>query len=235
MKSFALDIIGDLNFLHSFSSFFLNFRPSFLLPPPKGNVCFSLKTNSFKDDDFSQRVMNLFKVRKILILLSFVIPDFLARFFQLTSLRKEMIDYFSKLTLTLIEERKKNKGLFYRLKVFAFSNLIRSFRVADVVSYNDFIEMLLKSEADQVQKNFDDQGHINKKLTREEIGMWHMSHVSNPFQNNQIFSFFHIAVGQAFIFFLVRRFSSPIFFFETFFPYSFLVFFWATWRRAWKR
>ena len=150
MKSFSLDIIGS--------------------------VVFSLKTNSWHDDDFSRRVMDLFKIRRVILSLFFMLPKFLVRFLQLSFMKKETIEYFSKLTLTLIEERKKNKGLFYRLKVFAFSNLIRSFRVADV-AYNDFIELLLKSEADEVGKNFDDQGHINKKLTREEI------------------------VGQAFIFF----------------------------------
>ena len=55
--------------------------------------------------------------------------------------------YFSKLTLKLIDERKKNK---------------------DQV-YNDFIELLLKSESESVDKNFDEHGRIEKKLTQEEI------------------------------------------------------------------
>jgi len=130
MKSFALDIIG--------------------------NVVFSLKTNSFKDDDFAQKVMDLFKVRRFVIPILFSLPKFVNRFLKLSSFNIETIEYFSQLTLGLIEERKKNK---------------------DVV-FNDFIELLLKSESDQVEKNYDENGHIVRKLTQEEI------------------------VGQAFIFFV---------------------------------
>ena len=83
MRSFALDMIG--------------------------NVVFSLKTNSFKENDFADRVMNLFKIRKVLILLAFVLPDSFARFFSLTSLRKDAIDYFVKLTISIIEQRKREK------------------------------------------------------------------------------------------------------------------------------
>ena len=44
---------------------------------------------------------------------------------------------------------------------------------AEIV-YNDFVELLLKSEAEEtnggkVEKNFDEKGHIIKKLTQEEI------------------------------------------------------------------
>ena len=79
-------------------------------------------------------------------------PDFVARFFQLSSFRKDTIQYFADLTLKLIEQRKKDPDL----------------------QYNDFIELLLKSEAEQVEKQVDEKGHIVRKLTTEEIvGEWH--------------------------------------------------------------
>lgn len=131
-KSFALDIIG--------------------------NVVFSLETNSFKNDDFSRKVTQLFAPKSnFLVLFLFIIPKFVLRFLKTSSLKLETVEYFSDFTLKLIEERKNNK---------------------DVV-YNDFIEMLLKSEAEgNVSNNFDEKGYINRKLNLEEI------------------------VGQAFFFFL---------------------------------
>ena len=63
-------------------------------------------------------------------------------------MKAEFISYFIKLTLSLIEERKKNKD----------------------VKYNDFIELLLKSEAEgEVEKNYEKDGHIVRKLSIEEI------------------------------------------------------------------
>lgn len=84
MKAFSLDIIA--------------------------NVVFSLKTNSWHEDDFSRKVMDLFKIQRIVISLLFMLPKFMVRFFQFSFMKKTTIDYFSKLTLTLIDERKKNKG-----------------------------------------------------------------------------------------------------------------------------
>ena len=123
MKSFSLDIIA--------------------------NVLFSLKTNTYKDDDFSKKVSNLFSFKKLpLVMLSFVLPRFLCELFDLTVFNSKTLQYFSSLTLSLIEERKKNK---------------------DIV-YNDFIEMLLKSKVDgEIEKNFEENGHIVKQLTTEEI------------------------------------------------------------------
>ena len=92
--------------------------------------------------------MALFKVQRWVILFLFIMPKALVRFLKLTFLKKETVQYFSKLTLSLIEERKKHK---------------------DVV-YNDFIELLLKSEAaGEIEKNVDEDGHIVRKLTTEEI------------------------------------------------------------------
>jgi len=123
MKSFALDTIG--------------------------NVVFSLKTNSFKNDGFAQKVMDLFRPRKWVILFVSVMPKTISWFLKLTNLKDEIVQYFADLTLSLIEERKKNKEIIY----------------------NDFIEMLLKSEAEgeSVDKNFDENGHIVKKLSKQEI------------------------------------------------------------------
>lgn len=75
-------------------------------------------------------------------------PEALVRFLKLTFLEKTTVSYFGQLTLNLIEERKKNKD----------------------VKYNDFIELLLKSESEgEVEKNFEEDGHIVKKLSVEEI------------------------------------------------------------------
>lgn len=122
MRSFALDIIG--------------------------NVVFSLKTNAYKDDDFSIRVTGLFAQNLPNAILSFVLPGFISKFFDLSLFDSKTVEYFAALTLSLIEERKKNKN----------------------VVYNDFIELLLKSEAEgSVQQNFDDDGRIVRKLSTEEI------------------------------------------------------------------
>ena len=61
MKSFALDIIG--------------------------NVVFSLRTNSYKEDEWSKKVMELFKVRNFALILFFMLPKPLLRLFQISFLR----------------------------------------------------------------------------------------------------------------------------------------------------
>ena len=101
------------------SSDFCSIFSKLLFYPRTGNVVFSLKTNSYKQDEFARRVMNMIKISKLNILLSFVLPDFLMRFFRISNLRKEGVDYFSKLTLTLIDERKKNKGGFLIVHTFS--------------------------------------------------------------------------------------------------------------------
>lgn len=122
MRSFSLDIIS--------------------------NVVFSMENNSWKNDDFAKRVSKLFTIRKWVIMFFFFMPRSLVRFLKLSFLNQEAIAYFSKMTLNIIEERKKNK---------------------DIV-YNDFIELLLKSEAEgEVDKNFKEDGHIVRKLSTEEI------------------------------------------------------------------
>lgn len=68
------------------------------------------------------------------------------RLFRISNLRQEAVDYFTKLTLALMDER-KNKGLVY----------------------NDFISLLMQSESQQVEKSTDENGRIVKKLTQEEI------------------------------------------------------------------
>ena len=81
-------------------------------------------------------------------LFTFAMPAILSRFFKVTTMKVDFVSYFSKLTLSLIEERKNNKD----------------------VKYNDFIELLLKSEAEgEVEKNYEKDGHIVKKLSTEEI------------------------------------------------------------------
>lgn len=111
-------------------------------------MVFSLKTNTFKDDEFSKRVTDIFNTRIPLVMLSFILPSFVAKFLDLSPFNSETIDYFAKLTLTLVEERKKNKE----------------------IVYNDFIEMLLKSEIDgEVRKQLEENGHINRELSIEEI------------------------------------------------------------------
>ena len=78
-----------------------------------GNVVFSLKTNAFHEDDFSRRVMDLFKVRRFVIAILFSLPKFVIRFLQMSFLKIETIEYFAQLALRLIEERKKNKGMLF--------------------------------------------------------------------------------------------------------------------------
>lgn len=112
------------------------------------NTVFSLQTNAYKEDsEFADKVSDLLVINRGLIFLFIVLPKSMLRFFELTFLQKEASVYFTKMTLSLIEERKKNPG-----------------------SYNDFIELLLKSEAEgSVESDVKEDGRINKKLTLEEI------------------------------------------------------------------
>jgi len=116
-----------------------------------GHVVFSLKTNAYKEDDlFAKKVTELFKVRRFFIVpLLFFMPKFMLRALKITFIREDTVEYFSKMTLGLIEERKKNKDK----------------------KYNDFIDLLLKSEAEEskIEKSYEEDGHIVKKLTTEEI------------------------------------------------------------------
>lgn len=123
MRSFSLDIIA--------------------------NVVFSLKTHCYKDDDFSQRVVSLFSPRIPLAILSFVLPSFISEFFDISLFDSKTVQYFAKLTIGLIEERKKGTE-----------------------QYNDFLYLLLKSEADgegKIEANYTSDGKINRKLSTEEI------------------------------------------------------------------
>nr|WPM94893.1 cytochrome p450 4726A1 [Polyphagotarsonemus latus] len=122
-KSFALDVIA--------------------------NVVFSLETHSHKDDKFSQKTIKLLRINKKEFFIKIFLPRFISNLKPVKFLNQESIDYFVKLSSSLIEERKENKNIFY----------------------NDFIELLLKSEAEaeEVTSNSDESGHINRKLTLEEI------------------------------------------------------------------
>ena len=40
----------------------------------------------------------------------FLLPDYLMRLFQISNLNKEEVNYFANLTLSIMTERKKNKG-----------------------------------------------------------------------------------------------------------------------------
>lgn len=115
------------------------------------NTVFSLQTNTFKEDvEFSKKVSDLFVVSRFMIFLFIVLPKSVQKYIELTFLQKEATVYFSKLALKLIEERKQNKD--------------------KSIVYNDFIELLLKSEAEgKVESDTREDGHINKKLTLEEI------------------------------------------------------------------
>lgn len=123
MKSFSLDVIA--------------------------NVVFSLKTNTYKGDDFLTKAGTLFNTSSPISMLSFILPRSVSKFFDISLFDSKTIDYFAKLALTLIEERRKN---------------------ADTV-YNDFIGILLKSEVDGevLQNQLDENGYINRKLSTEEI------------------------------------------------------------------
>jgi len=107
-----------------------------------------LKTNAYqKDDEFSKKVTEFFSVQ-LLDNLSFFLPAFICEFFHLSIFNANSMDYFSKLTLRLIEERKKNKD----------------------IKYNDFVELLIKSQVDgEVVKQQEEDGHINRELSTEEI------------------------------------------------------------------
>jgi len=122
MKAFSLDVIG--------------------------NVCFSLKTDAWNEDDFSQRVTDLLRPNPFLIFAILFLPFKIVNFFKISFINKDTVNYFAKMASNLIEERKKNKDLVY----------------------NDFIEMLLKSEVEgKVERNYEEDGHINKELSLEEI------------------------------------------------------------------
>lgn len=122
MRSFSLDIIAK--------------------------VVFSLKTNTYKDDDFLTKAGTLFNPSSLFAMLSFVLPRPVSKFFDLSLFNSNSIDYFAKLALALIEERKKNKE----------------------IVYNDFIGMLLKCEIEgEVQKQLENNGYINRELSTEEI------------------------------------------------------------------
>ena len=73
-------------------------------------------------------------------------PKFIMEYFNLLVFNRNQIDYFASMTLRLMEERKNTTAV-----------------------YNDFIELLLKSEAttETIEKSMD--GYIVRKLSTEEI------------------------------------------------------------------
>ena len=82
MRSFSLDIIA--------------------------NVVFSLKTHCYKDDDFSQRVVSLVSQRLPLAILSFILPSFVSKYFDISLFDTKTVQYFAQMTSVLMEERKKS-------------------------------------------------------------------------------------------------------------------------------
>ena len=107
-------------------------------------------------------------------------PKAIIRFLKLTSLNEETISYFSKLALSLIEERKNNKDEIY----------------------NDFIELLLKSESEgEVEKNYEKDGHIVKKLSTEEI-VGRFEKLIKICLNSILIIHSFSVIGQCFIFFV---------------------------------
>lgn len=82
-----------------------------------------------------------------LAVVGLVLPRFLSEALDISIFDSKQIDYFAKLTLRLMEERKHTKQV-----------------------YNDFIELLLKteSETETIQANFDADGYIVKELSTEE-------------------------------------------------------------------
>ena len=107
----------------------------------------NIKNLRYQDDDFSRRVSNLFAVNLPLAALGLVLPRFLTEALDISIFDSKQIDYFAKLTLRMMEERKHSKAV-----------------------YNDFIEMLLKteSETETIKENFDADGHIVRELSTEE-------------------------------------------------------------------
>lgn len=82
-------------------------------------------------------------------MLSFVLPTFILEFLDISLFDSKTIQYFVKLTFTLMEERKKGNE-----------------------QYNDFLYLLLKSEAEgeaKIDTTFKEDGRINRKLSTEEI------------------------------------------------------------------
>lgn len=113
------------------------------------NVVFSLQTNSFKDDHLQKKIAALFLTGKIELLLFNTLPKPLAKLLKSSFLNSDFIQYFSSMALSIIKSRKQNK-----------SNVV----------YNDFVEMLLKSEVEgEVKSNVNENGYINKELSTEEI------------------------------------------------------------------
>lgn len=80
--------------------------------------------------------------------LGLILPVSLAKMLDISVFDSNQIDHFAKLTLRLIEERKHSNAV-----------------------YNDFIELLLKSESETetIETNLDADGYIVKKLSTEEI------------------------------------------------------------------
>ena len=108
----------------------------------------SLKTNAYVDDDFSRQVVSLFSATSISAALSFVLPTFILKPFDISLFDSKTVEYFAKLTLAIVEERKKSNE-----------------------QYNDFLYLLLKSEEEQskINSNFTEDGRINRKLSIDEI------------------------------------------------------------------
>jgi len=118
------------------------------------HMVFSLKTNTFKEGNstFIKNVNSLFKPKRLFTFLGInmtIMPKSLIRALKLTTINEHSLEYFSKLTLKLIDERKKSKE----------------------DKFNDFIELLLKSQTEEnkIEKNYEEDGHLVKKLTTEEI------------------------------------------------------------------
>ena len=103
--------------------------------------------------------MSLFTPRISLAILSFVLPPFISEFLDISLFDAKTVQYFAKLTLSLMEERKKSGE-----------------------QYNDFLYLLLKSEAEgegKIDANYTEDGKINRKLSTEEI-------VAGKFEKNKL-------------------------------------------------
>ena len=90
--------------------------------------------------------VNLPKAALGLVLANFSITKFILEYLDVSIFNEKQIDYFAKMTLRLMEERKNSQ-----------------------VVYNDFIELLIRSEAETIEKNMDADGYIVRKLSTEEI------------------------------------------------------------------
>lgn len=101
----------------------------------------------YKNDEFSTRLSKIFFNNVPLTILSFVLPAPISKFFDLSFFDTGSVEVFANMTLSLIEERKKNKDLVY----------------------NDFIELLLKVQVENeiIEKSTD--GRILQKLSKEEV------------------------------------------------------------------